>query len=124
MRELLEKLGVGKYLTPYRPIDGSVLSEVIQADPRDYEKVVETASNAFREWRMVPAPRRGETVRQIGVRLMEGLHASSGYYHQLVGGNAFRTGDKVRYGLAYSVPIRTFPKTSSRLGGGFTSRRA
>ena len=38
------------------------------ASVADYERVVERASQAFRTWRMVPPPRRGEVVRQIGAR--------------------------------------------------------
>ncbi|MCB9205831.1 MAG: aldehyde dehydrogenase family protein [Ignavibacteriales bacterium] len=39
------------------------------ASKEDYDKVVETAHNAYLEWRNVPAPKRGEIVRQIGDKL-------------------------------------------------------
>lgn len=48
------------------PIDGSLLAAVRQASEDDYEEVALTARDAFKWWRMVPAPRRGEIVRQIG----------------------------------------------------------
>ena len=35
----------------------------------DYHEVVEKAKDAFKVWRMVPAPKRGEIVRQIGLEL-------------------------------------------------------
>ncbi len=50
----------------YSPIDGKTLGTVGQATIEDYEKVVQTAQKAFNHWRRVPAPRRGEIVRQIG----------------------------------------------------------
>src|SRR5690606_362684 len=39
--------------------------------PEDYEKVVAQAAAAFKEWRLVPAPKRGEIVRQFGALLRE-----------------------------------------------------
>jgi len=61
----------GEELTSYSPIDGKPIAKVIQADKNDYKKVVETAEKAFQEWRMKPAPQRGEIVRLIGKRLRE-----------------------------------------------------
>ncbi len=51
------------------PITGEVIAEVYQAEPADYEKVVEQAQKAFLEWRNIPAPKRGEIVRLIGNEL-------------------------------------------------------
>ncbi len=48
------------------PATGEPLRGVRTASPEDYERVVERARDAFRSWRMVPAPRRGEVVRQFG----------------------------------------------------------
>jgi len=61
----------GEELTSYSPIDGEPIAKVIQADKNDYKKVVEKAGQAFKQWRMKPAPQRGEIVRLIGNRLRE-----------------------------------------------------
>jgi len=51
------------------PIDGSELASVQMATQDKYEMVMETAQTAFEFWRDVPAPQRGEIVRQIGQAL-------------------------------------------------------
>src|SRR5699024_3793555 len=51
------------------PIDGSHIADVTITTRKEYNTVVETAQQAFKEWRMVPAPKRGEIVRQIGLEL-------------------------------------------------------
>jgi aldehyde dehydrogenase (NAD+) len=48
------------------PITGRQIGAVRSASATDYEKVVASAANAFQSWRAVPAPKRGEIVRQIG----------------------------------------------------------
>jgi aldehyde dehydrogenase (NAD+) len=53
------------------PIDNSEIAKVVNADINDYEKVLDTAQNAFKVWRKIPAPARGEIVRQIGNALRE-----------------------------------------------------
>ncbi len=53
------------------PVDGKYIAQVNQCSPADYEKVVETAETAFKTWRGIPAPKRGEIVRQIGNKLRE-----------------------------------------------------
>ena len=53
------------------PVDGSHIADTTQTTREDYDKVVETAQRAFEEWRMKPAPQRGEIVRQIGMKLRE-----------------------------------------------------
>ena len=64
-----EWFGNGKKIQSISPINGEVLAEVIQANEEDYEKVITAAQKAFETWRMFPAPRRGEIVRQIGEEL-------------------------------------------------------
>jgi aldehyde dehydrogenase (NAD+) len=51
------------------PVDGKQIASVKFATPDDYNKVVEQAAKAFVNWRTVPAPRRGEIVREIGEAL-------------------------------------------------------
>jgi aldehyde dehydrogenase (NAD+) len=48
------------------PVDGEMIASVYQASEEDYEKIISKAQEAFLYWRKVPAPKRGEVVRQIG----------------------------------------------------------
>src|SRR5690554_3734066 len=50
----------------YSPVDGKPLASVGQTDAEAFDKVVDRATAAFSHWRQVPAPRRGEIVRQFG----------------------------------------------------------
>ena len=51
------------------PVDGKTIAAVKMVTPADYDRVVTTAQNAFIKWRAMPAPNRGEIVRQIGEAL-------------------------------------------------------
>jgi aldehyde dehydrogenase (NAD+) len=51
------------------PVDGKRIASVYLASEADYENLVTTSCEAFKEWRLVPAPKRGEIVRQIGLQL-------------------------------------------------------
>ncbi|MFO7712963.1 aldehyde dehydrogenase family protein [Desulfosarcina sp.] len=51
------------------PVDGKVVASVFTATESEYEQTVQTAHKAFLKWRRVPAPKRGEVVRQIGRQL-------------------------------------------------------
>lgn len=83
VKNLLERLGIGELnqgalagldrldcrgqtLESISPIDGKVLAKMRQCDSSVYDRVVQTARGAFRQWRDVPAPKRGEVVRLIG----------------------------------------------------------
>ena len=66
-----EWLGTGKALPSISPIDGRRLAVVRTTTPSEYEKVLDRAARAFRAWREVPAPRRGEVIRQLGNALRE-----------------------------------------------------
>ncbi|MGN6641138.1 MAG: L-piperidine-6-carboxylate dehydrogenase [Mucilaginibacter sp.] len=55
--------------TIYSPVDGKKIASVQLCTEADYHKVIEKASEAFKQWRTVPAPKRGEIVRQIGEAL-------------------------------------------------------
>ncbi|GAB5519252.1 MAG: aldehyde dehydrogenase family protein [Rhodothermales bacterium] len=61
----------GDYHAVTSPIDGRVLGHVQYATAADYDAVIEKAQAAFDEWRMWPAPKRGEVVRQIGEALRQ-----------------------------------------------------
>jgi aldehyde dehydrogenase (NAD+) len=81
LQAALERLGVNKPrgcsfggghgapLEVRTPIDGSLLASFAAAGPADVAAAVDRASGAFRGWRSVPAPRRGELVRLIGEEL-------------------------------------------------------
>jgi aldehyde dehydrogenase (NAD+) len=84
-RELLESLGVaavssgacsgewiethGPELVSYNPTTGEPIASVRQAGADDYERVAAAAQASFETWRMMPAPRRGEVIRQLGEAL-------------------------------------------------------
>jgi aldehyde dehydrogenase (NAD+) len=51
------------------PIDGSVIARVALASETDYEHVVSVAQENFGKWRLIPAPKRGQIVRQVGDEL-------------------------------------------------------
>jgi aldehyde dehydrogenase (NAD+) len=53
------------------PIDGCTLANVSTATPADVDAVVDRAADAFKIWRLVPSPRRGELVRRLGEKLRE-----------------------------------------------------
>ncbi len=59
------------FQTIYSPADGQELGKVAFANQEDYQKTVEAASAAFKVWSAMPAPARGEIVRQIGQKLRE-----------------------------------------------------
>lgn len=59
----------GAVIESYSPVDGQLIATVQSADTAAYNKVVQTAQAAFLEWRKVPAPQRGEIVRQVGEAL-------------------------------------------------------
>ncbi len=93
MKELLSQLGIqdvnigtstgqnsigrkdSERITSFTPIDGSAIAEITLTTKNDYNHVVESALKAFSEWRMTPAPARGEIVRQIGDALRENKDA-------------------------------------------------
>src|SRR5277367_1203717 len=58
--------GSGPVLKSVSPINGKVLASVRTATDADYERIVERASAAFAAWKSVPAPKRGELIRQFG----------------------------------------------------------
>jgi aldehyde dehydrogenase (NAD+) len=59
----------GPELTSFNPATDEPLAKIKTAGPADYECVVDRAAQAFLDWRMVPAPKRGEIVREIGNEL-------------------------------------------------------
>ncbi len=89
LNEVLDKLGIKKInfgsstgvdwgkssdkgvIESFSPVDGKTIASVYKASEEDYNTVVNKATEAFKYWRKVPAPKRGEVVRKIGLKLRE-----------------------------------------------------
>ncbi len=56
----------GTYIASLSPVDGSYIGSVSETTREEYEEVIRAAREAFLEWQLVPAPKRGEIVRQYG----------------------------------------------------------
>jgi len=85
MTEALEILGVkainegtstgnnhfssGDLIESFSPVDGQLIGKVKTTTAADYERVMQTATEAFKTFRLMPAPKRGEIVRQFGEKL-------------------------------------------------------
>ena len=65
----------GNEITSHTPVNGSIIGSVTTSSKEDYEKTVATAAEAFKTWRLMPAPKRGEIVRQVGDALRENKEA-------------------------------------------------
>jgi aldehyde dehydrogenase (NAD+) len=61
----------GEKISSHSPVDGKLIGSVTAADKNNYESVLKKAQEAFLQWRQVPAPRRGEIVRQVGEALRQ-----------------------------------------------------
>jgi aldehyde dehydrogenase (NAD+) len=91
MVEALEALGVktinegtstgqnhfsnGEILESYSPVDGQLIAKVKTSTSADYEKVMQAATEAFKTFKLMPAPQRGEIVRQFGEKLRKNKEA-------------------------------------------------
>ncbi|HMQ63290.1 MAG TPA: aldehyde dehydrogenase family protein [Flavilitoribacter sp.] len=65
----LESTNSGKYIRSVSPVDGEWIGSVSKTSAEEYETVVAKATAAFHVWRQIPAPKRGEIVRQYGEEL-------------------------------------------------------
>lgn len=65
----------GKIIESYSPVDGTLIAKVQASTKEDYEAAMVKASEAFKAWRLVPAPKRGEIVRQMGDELRKNKEA-------------------------------------------------
>ncbi|MGC4024811.1 MAG: aldehyde dehydrogenase family protein [Mesorhizobium sp.] len=74
-RDLLSKLGVaeslhkGGNLPSFTPVTGEKLADLKTVSAGEANSIIDNADAAFREWRLVPAPKRGELVRLLGEEL-------------------------------------------------------
>ncbi len=85
IQEALSKLGIkdlnegtstgsnsfanGNIIESYSPVDGTLIAKVKTSTAADYQSAMSKAEEAFKAWRLVPAPKRGEIVRQMGDEL-------------------------------------------------------
>ncbi|MCO5062930.1 MAG: aldehyde dehydrogenase family protein [Rhizobiaceae bacterium] len=73
--ELLARLGVaesahsGGTMASHTPVTGEKLADLVTTSIEEANEIVERADAAFREWRLVPGPKRGELVRLLGEEL-------------------------------------------------------
>jgi len=106
----------GNPLTIVSPADGRTIGTVFQASREAYEEVVQTAQRAFVHWRAVPAPKRGEIVRQIGLR-------TRAYKEALGSLVSYEMGKSLQEGLGEvqeMIDICDFAVGQSRMLYGFT----
>ncbi|MBS9463314.1 aldehyde dehydrogenase family protein [Flagellimonas sp. 389] len=66
-----KNFGSGETISSYSPVDGTLIGKVKTTTEADYGKVMDAATSAFKDWRLKPAPLRGEIVRQFGEKLRE-----------------------------------------------------
>ncbi len=59
----------GQTIDSFSPVDGKKIGAVAGADKSSYETVIKKAEEAFKTWRLMPAPKRGEIVRQVSEAL-------------------------------------------------------
>ncbi len=65
----LKFMGSGEVISSYSPVDGKHIADVKSTTKEEYEQVILTAQKAYQDWRLMPAPKRGEIVRQFGEKL-------------------------------------------------------
>jgi aldehyde dehydrogenase (NAD+) len=106
----------GKISVSETPIDGSIIAKVKNAALEDYENVMKTAQDAFHIWQKVPAPKRGEIVRQIGLALRDAKD-DLGYLVSLEMGKIYQEGMGE---VQEMIDICDFAVGQSRLLNGFT----
>ncbi len=110
-------LKAGGHLTESNsPTDDTVIAKVQNGSLEDYEFVMKKAQSAFLEWRKIPAPQRGEVVRQIGNVLRE-RKEDLGYLVTLEMGKIYQEGLGE---VQEMIDICDFAVGQSRLLNGFT----
>ena len=88
MQEALKKLGLAEInkgcstgnnwlgstsnlIESYSPVDGKLIGKVAVSTKEDYEAAIAAGQKAYKTWRVMPAPLRGEIVRQFGNKLRD-----------------------------------------------------
>lgn len=62
-------MSAGKKIASFSPVDGEKIGSVSATTPAEFDEVMIASTSAFKTWRLMPAPQRGEIVRQFGERL-------------------------------------------------------
>jgi aldehyde dehydrogenase (NAD+) len=70
----LETIDCGK-LDSYNPADGKLIASVYQCSEDDYDRVIKESTEVFKDWRMVPAPIRGQLIREMADELRKNKDA-------------------------------------------------
>lgn len=65
----LESTSSGTYIDSHSPVDGTFIGSVSITSRDEYDQIINKAQEAFLQWRLIPAPKRGEIVRQYGQEL-------------------------------------------------------
>jgi len=63
--------GNGAEIESYSPVNGQLIGKVTTTTKEDFDAVINSAQKAFKIWRLIPAPQRGEIVRQFGNKLRD-----------------------------------------------------
>ena len=61
----------GNKFESFSPVDGNLIGTIKSGSKSDFEKIIKIADNAFKDFRQIPAPKRGELVRQFGNKLRQ-----------------------------------------------------
>lgn len=64
-----QSYGKGKYILSNSPVDGQLIAQATQTNKEEFELVIQEANEAYKIWRTLPAPQRGEIVRQFNDEL-------------------------------------------------------
>ena len=67
----IEWFGSGELINSHSPVNGSLLGKVQVGNKKDYNKLMNEAENAFKSFRKIPAPERGNLVRLLGNKIRE-----------------------------------------------------
>ena len=117
----VEWFGSGDEICSFSPVDGSLLGKLKTTSIQDYEIVIGKAERAFKSFRKIPAPKRGELVRQFGNKLRENK-LSLGYLVSWEMGKSIQEGlgevqemiDICDFALGLSRQLYGFTMTSER----------
>ena len=117
----VEWFGSGDEICSFSPVDGSLIGKLKMTSIQDYEIVIGKAENAFKNFRKIPAPKRGELVRQFGNKLRENK-LSLGYLVSWEMGKSIQEGlgevqemiDICDFAIGLSRQLYGFTMTSER----------
>ena len=117
----VEWFGSGDEICSFSPVDGTLLGKLKMTSIQDYETVIGKAEKAFKSFRKIPAPKRGELVRQFGNKLRENK-LSLGYLVSWEMGKSIQEGlgevqemiDICDFALGLSRQLYGFTMTSER----------